>query len=70
MMAARCAVPLTLVLLGTAAWPARADDDRTMLNRCKALVERAAQSQSAKPDDTECSAAARSSANGPCGTRG
>ena len=46
------AVPIVIALL--AALPARADE-RTHLNTCKALVDRAARSQpaNAKPDDAE-----------------
>jgi hypothetical protein len=46
-------IAIALAVLA-AAMPARADD-RTQLNTCKALVDRAAQSQSAsaKPDDAE-----------------
>lgn len=43
-----------MVAVLAAAMPARADD-RTQLNTCKALVDRAAQSEpaDAKPDDAE-----------------
>jgi hypothetical protein len=46
-------IPIMVALLA-AAMPARADG-RTQLNTCKALVDRAAQSQpaDAKPDDAE-----------------
>jgi hypothetical protein len=46
-------IAIALAVLA-AAMPARADD-RTQLNTCKALVDRAARSQSAsaKPDDAE-----------------
>jgi len=48
------AVPIVIALLAATAPPARADE-RAQLNACKALVDRAAQSQlaSAKPDDAE-----------------
>jgi hypothetical protein len=48
------AVAIVLTLLAATIPPARADD-RTQLNSCKALVDRAAQSQpaSARPDDAE-----------------
>ena len=48
------AVPIVIALLAATAPPARADE-RAQLSACKALVDRAAQSQpaSAKPDDVE-----------------
>jgi len=48
------AVPIVIALLASPAPPARADE-RAQLNACKALVDRAAQSEpaSAKPDDAE-----------------
>jgi hypothetical protein len=48
------AVPIVIALLAATAPPARADE-RAQLNACKALVDRAAQSQpaGAKPDDAE-----------------
>jgi hypothetical protein len=48
-------VPIVLALLATTAWPTRAADDRGRLDRCKAMVDRAAQSQpaSAPPADAE-----------------
>jgi hypothetical protein len=50
----RRAVPIVIALLAATAPPARADE-RAQLNACKALVDRAAQSQpaNAKPDDAE-----------------
>jgi hypothetical protein len=48
------AVPIVIALLAATAPPARADE-RAQLDACKALVDRAAQSQpaKAKPDDAE-----------------
>ncbi len=48
------AVPIVIALLAATAPPARADE-RAQLNACKALVDRAAQSEpaSAKPDEAE-----------------
>jgi hypothetical protein len=48
------AVPIVIALLAATAPPARADE-RAQLDACKALVDRATQSQpaSAKPDDAE-----------------
>ena len=54
MVPPRRAVPIVIALLAATAPPARADE-RAQLNACKALVDRAAQSQpaSTKPDDAE-----------------
>ncbi len=54
MVSPQRAVPIVIALLAATAPPARADE-RAQLNTCKALVDRAAQSQpaSAKPDEAE-----------------
>jgi hypothetical protein len=54
MVPSRRAVPIVIALLAATAPPARSDE-RAQLNACKALVDRAVQSQpaSAKPDDAE-----------------